>query len=739
VATNPSIERSKDPLVELVEYTFTFPTKSLQTMSTNTSMNRSTGKNAAPSTDALRNFYFSGATNYSAYKTKAEKSTALDLSGSGSNSPNQNDAALAGSAQTAALSSAAATHTNSAVLQPSTAAGSAAKFVKSAAAGGSGSAAALQSSTQRPASRGVGTASGDAVSPEYINFLRQQQDLVKSHNAIVEALKSMMSVAAAHKGDHTHANGDALDLLHEAEQSTDWHWKSKFDLPALVRDAELEVPHNELLAPDALPRVADLQHQHQLAVKLRQDHPQAQHFSLVLENGVRRIERLIKEFSDSQLDAERVTRLSDTLMVQLDHVMSAKPLRQVLQSTDDQIAVIENKRRQCQATRDQALEDGAMDVAERESYRLADLFEELVGAQLERIRLLNAVAQDHAVTMQVRDDYATRAADETSQLTGETTDLRTRCEDDLAKVYKLVRLAEETEDQQSTRWASDRAASDARISTINRRQTEAWEQIELLVKQLGALEDERHQECKRRIEEKVKDETRRNEYTVFRKVADAHAATLDRTIKNCDINIHCAKLMHEFVNTGFNTIQRYITEIKTESDSELLSAQKTHLDMFRGLLFTLGDLDYKKGKRIDEVAENIQAAHIQQELCSDSLNPNAKKFSDAKRELLRVRDELSQELNDLKERQRIAAEQFEPTETALVRANVEHVHPTEELEDRRLNTRAKMVEYRAMSLGHVSSAPLESEIETLRKTFNESRRLTQRSRGSANSTMMGPL
>ena len=204
-------------------------------------------------------------------------------------------------------------------------------------------------------------------------------------------------------------------------------------------------------------------------------------------------------------------------------------------------------------------------------------------------------------------------------------------------------------------------------------------------------------------------------------MADTHAATLDRTIKNCDINVHCAKLMHEFVTTGFNTIQKHITTCKAESDAELLGAQKSHLDLYRGLLFTLGDLDYKKGKRIDEVSENIQAAHIQQELCSDSLNPNAKKFSDAKRELLRIRDELELELADLKDRQRVCTDQFEPTERALVTAGVEHVHPTEELEDWRLETRAKMVEYKAMSLGHSSSAPLKSEIDALRKTFNESR------------------
>mmetsp|Transcript_14567 Transcript_14567/g.45165 ORF Transcript_14567/g.45165 Transcript_14567/m.45165 type:complete len:678 (-) Transcript_14567:159-2192(-) len=661
--------------------------------SANTSLNRS-GKRA-PSTDALRSFYFSSATNYSAFKSKAQ-------------SPSAHDASAVSQVTAAAPASPAPEQPSPTAPKQSVAAGSAVKAVKSSAP------------NSRPASRAAaGTA--DAVSPEYITFLRQQQDLVKSHAAINESLKAMLAVANGHKTDHETANDGALELLRDAESSTDWHWKSKFTLDALIRDAELEVPLTDLCAADALPRIADLQNQHQQLVKLKQDHPDAAAFTLLLDNGVRRMERLMKEFEDSQLDAERVTRLSDTLMVQLDHVMSVKPLAKVLQDIDDQIAVISAKRKQCAGMRDQALEDGAMDVAERESYRLADISEELLAAQLERIRILTSVSRDHAITSEVREEYANKAAQETAALTDDNVGLRQRCEEDLARLYKLRRLADETEDQQADRWKADRAASDAKLASIAQRQQEAWAGIQMLVKQLMSLEDERHHECKRRIEEKVKDEGRRNEYTVFRNVADTHAATLDRTIKNCDINVHCAKLMHEFVTTGFNTIQKHITACKAESDTELLGAQKTHLDLYRGLLFTLGDLDYKKGKRIDEVSENIQAAHIQQELCSDSLNPNAKKFSDAKRELLRIRDELELELADLKDRQRVATEQFDPTERALVAAGVEHVHPTEELEDWRLETRAKMVEYKAMSLGHSSSAPLKSEIDALRKTFNESR------------------
>lgn len=677
-------------------------------------MHNSTSKKM--STDALRQFYFSGATNYNAFKAKADST--MNTTGDSKRIETPAASPVARVDETVASPDAPI----------AAAAGSAAKAVKN------------NKTAPQSASSVSGISNADAVSPDYIAFLRQQQDLVKAHNAIGEELSRALAVVQQHRSVHSGASGDANEQLRDAEGSTNWNWKSKFSLDTLVHDANLEVPQDELCRAEDLPKVADLQHQHQQLVKLRQDHASTEDkaaFALMLDNGMRRFDRLLKEYSESQLDAAPVTRLSDSLVVQLDHVLSVAPLDKVLQDVDATIAVVSKKQQQCMALREQAMEDGAMDVAERESYRLADLSEELVGAQIERIRLLTSVSDEIKVTGEVRDAYVNKAADDTSYLHTQDTGLKERCERDLANLYTLRREVDKTEQQLVDKWNLDRASSDDKLATISKRQNEAWDQITMLLKQIAQLEAERHAETKHRLEEKVKDESRRNEYNVFCKVADEQAGMLDRTIKNCDINIHCAKLMHEFITTGFNTIQKHISQRKSEVDGVLLSAHQKHLELYRGLLFTLGDLDYKKGKRIDEVSNNIQTAHIQQQLCSDSLNPNAKKFSDAKRDLLRIRDELELELADLRERQSVATEQFEPTETALNAAGVQHQHPTDELEDYRLNMRAKMVEYRAMSLGHTTSDPIKAEVEALRQNMNASRASLNNSRGAA-TPMRGP-
>lgn len=708
------------------------------------------GKGKQFSTDELRNFYFSKAANFGSFKNSSSvprdrsdvSASQVDVSVNASRVlPSAMSAATPVSPKvtstiphttqkqppTSTTQNAAAAATNSS--RKSSAAGSALAVAKAAA--------------NTSLNQSTATANGDAVSPAYIAFLRQQQDLVKSHCAIDDVFQKFLEVANEKRSSH-HTGVDGADnLLHLAEESTDWNWKSKFNNDALIRDAGLAVSVELLKNAEDIPIVTDLQYQQQQLVKLKQVYlgdankqASGSEFKLVLENGIRRMERLLQEYSTSQLDATPVVRLSDNLLVQLDHILSQAPLSVILQDSNDSLLVLSKKQKDCMSIRDQAHDDGEMNVVERETFRLADICEELNSTQVEKIRILERALEENVVGISVRDSYAKQAVADSSAIESEYNDLKSRCEVDLARIYQLKKQVDEAESVMVDRTANERQQSDQRLDQISARQNDCWDQIMNLVKQLRQLEIERHAEVKKRIEEKVNDESRRNEYAVFLSVSNAKAMDYDRTIKNCETNIHCCKLMAEFLQSGFFTIQKSLSSRNEAIKDALLEARKSHLEIFRSLLFTLGDLTYKKERRVDEVGEQIQAAHIQQEMCNDSLNPNAKKFSDAKKELLRIRDEIELEIRDLRDRQSAALETYNPTEDALNKANVDHSHPLQDLEERQLNVRAKMVGYKAMALGHVSSLPLKNELESLRQTLDESRRVISR---SANRSTTLPL
>lgn len=659
------------------------------------------------STDELRSFYFSKASNYSGFQK---------VHGTPTQTPSKSAANSSKIAPTPAATPTAGSESTverATDIRPS--AGSALSVVKEAKVASS-------------------LPTADSVSPEYITFLRKQQDLGKSHSSIDQKLAEILDTLTHHQEEHAEATATAGGILKEAEASTSWNWKSKFSREALVKDCGLTVPFSELCAEEDIPNVVDLQHQHQQLVKLRQDHCAGEAnsaFRLMLENGVRRFDRLIKEFSQSQLDATPVCRLSDNLLVQVDQMLTLEPLTVTLRECNDRIVLLAQKQKECMDIRDQAFDEGEMHIAERETFRLVDLSEELAAAQIEKIHLLEKAAEENTVAAEIRQVYSTKASDDTGKLESNTADLRSRCETDLARLYKLKSEVDQTDQQLDDKWNHERESSDQLLESIAKRRNECWEGIANLIRQLRQLEQDRHAECKRRVEEKIRNETRKIEYRRFCDVAEAHASTLDRTIRNCDTNVHCAKLMAEFLQSGFYTIQKELTEKRQEIDGALLDAHKSHLEIFRSLLFTLSDLEHKRERRIEEVNESIKAAHIQQELCSDSLNPNAKKFSDARKELLRVLDELQLELQDIRSRIQVATDQFTPSERMLVAAKVEHTHPVQEMEDRRLATRVKMVNYKAMSLGNVTTQPLREEMSDLKKSLEESRRIINNSRSAS--------
>lgn len=113
------------------------------------------------------------------------------------------------------------------------------------------------------------------------------------------------------------------------------------------------------------------------------------------------------------------------------------------------------------------------------------------------------------------------------------------------------------------------------------------------------------------------------------------------------------------------------------------------------LFLTLGNLIYKKEKKLEELDRNIRTTHIQLEFCIETFDPNAKKHSDAKKQLYMLRAQTEEELGMLKEKQNKAQEDFQATEEALVAAGIEFKHPADEQNEEVLNRRSKMVEYRA--------------------------------------------
>ena len=129
---------------------------------------------------------------------------------------------------------------------------------------------------------------------------------------------------------------------------------------------------------------------------------------------------------------------------------------------------------------------------------------------------------------------------------------------------------------------------------------------------------------------------------------------------------------------------------------------------------TLGSLIYKKEKRLEELDRTIRTTHIQLEFCVETFDPNAKKFSDTKKELYQLRLGVEEELAMLREKQSKAMEEFKDSEDALDAAGIEFHHPVDENNEEVMTRRSKMVEYRA-HLSKQEEVKISAEREEIRR------------------------
>jgi hypothetical protein len=380
---------------------------------------------------------------------------------------------------------------------------------------------------------------------------------------------------------------------------------------------------------------------------------------------------------------------------------------------------------------DAALLDGEMQQAEELSFDMAAYFEGVLALVRDKISTTERTKKDAQVFDKVRAQYQHKAQVEVEKLKADKAQLKARCENDLQKIFSLKERVDEIEKGTVKSLAEKSKQSDALLMKNAQDIEAAWSKIHLLEQDLEKLEEMRHNEVKRRVADKEKDEHRHMEYERFCQVVETHASLLDLTIRNCDTAAHCITLLGEMVDTGFVTLGTHLSEKDTQHSELLLETHKEHLEHFRGLYLALGDLIMKKEQRISQIDAAIQNCHIKQKLAEETFHPDAKKYSAAKKELLHERDNCEASLADLRRRAQFALDHFKMSEQALQEAGVAFVHPVIEQKEQELETKAKLLEFRATAMSHADSLPIQQELLEIKRQIAETKSRVQ----SVNATM----
>eukprot|EP00758_Cryptobia_borreli_P010202 Tbor_TRINITY_DN5547_c0_g1::TRINITY_DN5547_c0_g1_i2::g.13458::m.13458 len=293
--------------------------------------------------------------------------------------------------------------------------------------------------------------------------------------------------------------------------------------------------------------------------------------------------------------------------------------------------------------------------------------------------------------------------------------LKQRCEEDLKHLHDAIQKADLEDAEAMKRFMGMKDKSERFIRENVEKQDEAWRKIQEQERLLQKLGTERFEEVKKRIEENDREEKRKVEYQQFLDVVGQHKKLLELSVYNCDLAIRSIGIIEELVSEGCSAIKARHDKTNQELADLRIQVHQEYLEAFRRLYKTLGQLVYKKEKRLEDIDRNLRTTHIQLEFAIETLDPNAKKHSDTKKDLYKLRSQVEEEMEMLKDKMAQALEMFGPTEDALHQAGIEFIHPAEEVEDNNINRRSKMVEYRS-HLAKQEEVKIAAEREELKRS-----------------------
>lgn len=666
--------------------------------------------------ETLRKFYFSGGSNFNSF-SKASTGPAGNRRTEGDSvAPSSR-----GASPIHALNSSAIDVSQVDVSVSKQAPNAAADSSASAAGGNSLNAIRTIAASKKPSSP-PGVPPADAASAEYFQFLKQQQDIQRSHNHVEEVLNNWITGRRDRQAEITKLRAHCAAVLNTIETTVDWKLKSKYDVQQLIRDCNMALQPTELIDDKPSQRLA----LDQVALHLQRIEKahgptiQFAPYRLNYDQSLRRLHLISENLAEGNMDSTSLARITDTMLVQLEHICKLTTLEDMVKEREQTIErntfTVEDLRNQ----RDAAVADGEVHVAERLCYEIIQTLETTLNEVVSKAETLEQGINENIVVRNVSDQYHAKTPDELNKIQSKCSKLRTRCLDDIKKMFALREKVEEVEASTAAKILKEREQSDKYLADNQHRLQVVFSKIEELEREAEVLERERHKELLKRLSEKDKDEHRRAEFSRFCSVVDTHLVPLERSVKNMDIMLASVEAMRELIDNTFATVRDDLNQREKLLSEVKLETHKEHVEVFRAMLLELGEIIYRKERMTEETDKKVQQAHVQQELLAETFNPNAKKFGDIKKQLLQNRDDLEADVQELKERAAAGISQFMYSEKALDEADVAFVHPVTEQEHHTLAMKAKMMEFKAMLLGHHADHPVLHEIEHFKQAVHES-------------------
>ena len=503
--------------------------------------------------------------------------------------------------------------------------------------------------------------------------------------------------------------------------------QQKCDFAAFMEMCNLQLGPKELVFPDAtskLDPLAKLVESVQTLRKLRNYASLGAHSPLTImtEQQLTALDKCRTILSETALDSSLWTSLPNPILSIGQELISQPSTADVVEEADEQIKRLTFASEECAEQQAQAVQDGDMKLCEVLYFKKIALQESMVDV----FNKIYAALDQHHVDaylqpMKKVHVIHTESNKEIAALMKRNETIKLRVKSDLRALDEAahgLRTSASESAAQYTRFIDDCKRS---LEQNQKNQDQCLAAIEELEKRLVVLAEERSTVVDRQLVAVEKEKRRLVDVANFQKFQLQHEALLKATLQNTEAAEEVTDIFDEFMCNSCNQLEQQLRLVEDAVEQERLRTHEKRLAHFRNLYLTLGDLQYKKERNLEELDKKIAHTHIQQELAMETFNPKAKEFSQLKKDLVKVREEMESQLNTLQQKSVLHIESFKPTEVALVNSGKQFLHPVEELDRMNRTRQQKLLEYHKLmgSDEKEAAASPQSEMQAIEDLRNQ--------------------
>lgn len=434
-----------------------------------------------------------------------------------------------------------------------------------------------------------------------------------------------------------------------------------------------------------------------------------------VDQALKAVDKTRTILSETNLDSTVWCEIPKLLLALVGECIEQDQARDVVEEHHEQLKRLTFASDECSEQQQQAVIDGDMKQTEVLYFKRISIQESMVELFNQIYASLDQYHADAFVQpMKKVHEVHSRSSNDISRVMKVNEALKQRITQDLRALQEgqlNTRNDHNDAHAQFSRFMEDCGKT---LETNQKQQDQCLAAIEELEKRLVTLAEERQRVVQVQLDTVEKEKRRVTDYNNFNAFVQQHTNALQLTLQNAEAAEEVTDIFDEVLCSGCNLVEQHLKGVDKATDLERNNTHDERLKHFRGLYLTLGDLQYKKERNLEELDKKISQVHIQQEMAMETFNPKAKEYSQMKKELIKVREEMESQIDLLGQKATLHIEAFKPTEIALVESGRQFTHPVQELEAMNRNRRQKLLEYHnLMSTEGAQEPAVETEMQAI--------------------------